>query len=651
MRDSLLSLDRGTCRSGDAAHEREWLETNGLGAYGIGTVSTRPSRRYHGWLVTPVPGLEHRHLLLAGFDETIAGDGLGFDTLDRFALAPFPSHTFRVGGIEVVREIQLLPGRPVCLVRYKLASGDAAVELCVRPRLPFREARALTFENPDLDPAVVSLEDGISVRPYASLPSLHLSVGGAAWEFETDPDWLRGIAHAADLARGYDGHEDHFSPGAFRVSLQPGAEVVLAAAVGEPAPEPHSLWQAESTRRRRQMSAVGATVREQLRHSARRFLFTTPRGRHSVLAGFPWFGEWGRDTFIALPGLTLARDAERGLAACGVVLEGALDFLDGGMLPNIYGRTREESHYGSADAVLWFARAVHLYARAGASKRRLRELFRPALAQVASAYCDGSGARVTALGIHVDADGLLHAGRPDLNPTWMDAQTAAGPQTPRHGAAVEMNALWHSLLAQLESLDREARDDTRANRWAALRRRHGEAFMRRFWLDDRQYLADVWRPDEVDAAVRPNMVIAAALEHSPLGREQRAAIVRRAEAELLTPRGLRTLAPGHPGYAGRYAGGVEERDAAYHQGTVWPWLLGFYVEAALRAFPGDGEIVTRLLGVLDGFAGHLGEHGLLHVSEVFDADPPHRPGGTFAQAWSTAEILRAYSLLAAPELA
>ncbi|MCZ6574560.1 MAG: glycogen debranching enzyme N-terminal domain-containing protein [Planctomycetota bacterium] len=650
MRDSLLSFDRGTCRNGDAAHEREWLETNGLGAYGMGTVSTRPSRRYHGWLVTPVPGREPRHLLLAGFDETIAGDGLGFDTLDRFALVPFPSHAFRVGGVEVVREIGLLPGRPVCLVRYRLMAGGAAVELSVRPRLPFREAHALTFENPDLDPAVVSFEGGISVRPYASLPSLHLSVGSDAWEFETDPDWRRGIVYATDLARGYDGHEDHFSPGAFRLSLRPGGGVVLAAAVGEPAPEPERLWQEESERRRR-MTAVGETVRERLRHSARHFLFTTPRGRRSVLAGFPWFGEWGRDTFIALPGLTLARDTDRGLAACGVVLEGALAFLDGGMLPNIYGPTSEESQYGSADAVLWFARAVRLYECAGASKQRILDLFRPALAEVASVYRDGSSARAAALGIRVDEQGLLHAGRSDLNPTWMDAQTAAGPVTPRHGAAVEINALWYALLAHLESLDREAGEGARADGWAELRHRLGASFLRRFWLDDRRYLADVWRPDEVDDAVRPNMVIAAALEHSPLDREQRAAVVRRAEADLLTPRGLRTLAPDHPDYVGRYGGGTKERDAAYHQGTVWPWLLGFYVEASLRAFPRDAEIVARLRTVLDGFADHLAEHGLLHVSEVFDGDPPHRPGGTFAQAWSTAELLRAYSLLATRELA
>ncbi|MCZ6787373.1 MAG: glycogen debranching enzyme N-terminal domain-containing protein, partial [Planctomycetota bacterium] len=485
---------------------------------------------------------------------------------------------------------------------------------------------ALTFENAVLDTAATRFENGVSVRPYAALPSLHLTVAGD-WEFEADPAWSYGIRYPADEARGYEGQEHHFSPGCFRLTMQPGGDAVLAASVSEPALDPERLWQEETEHRK----PTGAdTVRERLRHSARHFLFEARGGRPSVLAGFPWFGEWGRDTFIALPGLTLARDR---LEECGVVLESALEFLDGGTLPNIY-----PDHYGSVDAALWFARAVRLYERAGAPMERIREVFLPALAEVAFAYLDGIGDRVSALGIRVDEEGLLHAGRPDQNPTWMDAQTQAGPVTPRHGAAVELNALLYALLAHLETIDP-------TNRWAEPRRRLGASFLKRFWLDDRQHLADVWRSGGADTAVRPNMVIAAALEWSPLDRAQRAAVVRRAEAELLTPRGLRTLSPRHPDYAPRYGGGIEERDAAYHQGTVWPWLLGFFVEASLRAFGPGPDVVARLRSHLDGFSDHLLEHGLLHVSEVFCGDAPHRPGGTFAQAWSTAELLRAYSLL------
>jgi predicted glycogen debranching enzyme len=227
----------------------------------------------------------------------------------------------------------------------------------------------------------------------------------------------------------------------------------------------------------------------------------------------------------------------------------------------------------------------------------------------------------------------------------MDARTSAGPVTPRNGAAVELNALWYFLLAYLELLAAADGDELAARAWETQRRLTTRSFLRRFWLEDERRLADVWTPEGVDRSLRPNMVLAAALEFSPLSRGKRTDIVRHARAELITPRGLRTLAPFEEAYVGAYRGGPEERDAAYHQGTVWPWLLGFYCEAYLRAYGSTRYRVSVLRELLDGFAEHLDQQGLNHVSEVFDGDPPHRPGGTIAQAWSSAELLRAYALL------
>jgi predicted glycogen debranching enzyme len=281
-----------------------------------------------------------------------------------------------------------------------------------------------------------------------------------------------------------------------------------------------------------------------------------------------------------------------------------------------------------------------LYDQAGAPASEILGTFLPALAQIAMSYRDG-----TDLGIGADAQGLIRAGSASLNATWMDAEVDGVPVTPRNGLAVEINALWYSLLAHLVELYERGGDAWNADAWRTHRDKVGGAFRQAFWLPDGPYLADVRRDGPPDLSIRPNMVLAAALERSPLTTEERLDVVRVAEAELLTPRGLRTLAPDDPAYVGRYGGAQRERDLAYHQGTVWPWLLGPYVEAALRARGREPAVVGSLLALLDGFADHLEVAGIGHVSEVFDGDPPHRPGGTIAQAWNVAEMLRAYALL------
>ena len=305
------------------------------------------------------------------------------------------------------------------------------------------------------------------------------------------------------------------------------------------------------------------------------FLFRDREGRLGVVAGFPWFGEWGRDTFVSLPGLTLGRGR---VEECGEALEGALRFLADGRLPHIVGPDRKTSVYGSLDTPLWFAWAVEAYDEAGGNPRRVEDALLPAVEEIARALIDGRRP-----GAICDDEGLV-CSRPGAESlTWMDARVDGRPVTPRRGAAVEVNALWYSLLRFLERKHRSAGRERDARRWGAMRRRVGEAFLARFWLPDTGRLADVWNDGAADPTVRPNMVIAAALASSPLDRPHRLAVVETAERELLTPLGLRTLSPSSPDYQGRYSGGPVGRDRAYHQGTVWPWLLGFYVEACLRA--------------------------------------------------------------------
>ena len=645
-REQLLQLERSMTR--------EWLETDGRGGYASSTVLMCATRRYHGLLVASREGSAKRHVYLSRFDEAVHGAGrslplsmarykglfapLGHQSIDSFELVPWPRSVWLFGQLRIERELLMARSRRAVVVRWRATGigNDGPLTLRIKPLLPFREADATTVENIDLNPRVERMEHGVTCQPYAGLPTLALTTSGTA-AFEADPVWYRGIEFSTDAARGYEAREDQFSPGWFEYALHDGQWVYAAASIDGPVEHAEELFALEADRRRAKLAASTPSVRDTLALTADDFLYRDGNGRLGVMAGWPWFGEWGRDTYLSLPGLTLARGK---IEACGEVLEGSLRYLRRGLLPNIFGLSQQDSAYNSVDASLWFVRAVRQYELAGVHVREIAARFLPALEEIATCYRGG-----TDLGIRADASGLLVAGNGDLNATWMDAETADGPVTPRDGCAVEIEGLWYFLLAYLEYLCRASGAENAARSWGSLRREAGHAFLERFVLAEPPYLADRWKDGQADRAMRPNMVLAAALEWSPLSREQRADVVACARASLLVPCGLRTLAPHENGYQGVYAGGPKQRDEAYHQGTAWPWLLGFYVEAALRANGHDARSKSELRALLDGFAEHLDKAGLGHISEVYDGDPPHRPGGSIAQAWSTAEILRAYKLL------
>jgi predicted glycogen debranching enzyme len=654
---AVISLSREECLRLHESLRREWLETDGRGGFASSTVLLCPTRRYHGLLLESVPGNPRRHSFLARFEEDIRGGERDFplsmarypgtwmpqghQSILDFELLPYPAWRYQLGGVEVRREILMVRGEPVVLCRYLARHALPGLELRLRPLLTFREADALTFENLVLDHRIERIAGGIRSRPYPSLPALHLTVGGAEGRFEADPVWYRQVEYQRDLIRGYDGHEDQWSPGWFDLPLLDDREIVVAASLEGPVGDPVALWHRESEHRRRQSRRLAAEwsdgLEAMLHLGADDFLFRDRQGRLGVVAGFPWFGEWGRDTFVSLPGLTLCRGR---VEDCGEALAGALRFLSGGRLPNIVGPDRQTSVYGSLDTPLWFAWAVEAYDVAGGDARRVEEVLLPAVEEIASALLDGRRP-----GAICDPEGLVGSRPGAVSLTWMDARVDGKPVTPRRGAAVEINALWYSLLRFLERKHRSAGREREARRWGAVRRAVGEAFVERFWLPDLGRLADVWHDGVADPTVRPNMVIAAALASSPLDRRQRLAVLDTAERELLTPLGLRTLSPSSPDYQGRYSGGPVGRDRAYHQGTVWPWLLGFYVEACLRARGRRPAEVARLRDQLHAFEQQHRIHGLLHISEVYDGDPPYRPGGAIAQSWNTAELIRAFALL------
>jgi predicted glycogen debranching enzyme len=645
---------------GALAGDAEWLLTDGAGGYACGSVDGLARRRYHGLWVARPAGVARRAMVVAALDERLVVPGQVTHLLPAhwrdvgsprpgeaevsFVRRPVPRWTFRRGEHVVVREVLLRRrehGAPCLLVRWQ-HRGPRPLRLDVRPLLGWCDADHLLPADERFVPTVAASGASWGVRPNDSLPTLWLTADGVA-AFRSEPAWYRGFVHATDRDRGYDHVGDRWTPGVLELDLPAAGEATAAWSLEAPVANPGVVWREVATLAEsawQAAAAAPAALPARLALGADDFLYRADGDRLGVLAGFPWFGEWGRDVFLALPGLTLARGRHE---ACAAVLVGALPFLRDGLLPNIYGRTVADSNYGSCDAALWWSLAVQRYADAGGEPELVRERFLPAMASIAMAYQRG-----TDLGLVATSEGLLAAGRVDLNATWMDARIASGPVTPRQGLPVEIQALWYSLLDWLAAHE----EPPAAKAWRVARDRCGKAFVQSFWVDDGDgdYLADRVHDGRADRTVRPNMLVAAALPRAPWTLAQRAAVVARANRELVTPRGLRTLSPRDPAYVGRYEGNGEQRDRAYHQGTVWPWLVGFHVEASLRAATKRALPATkaRLAEWLAGFGPELERAGLDHVSEVFDGDEPQRPGGTFAQAWNTGELLRACHLLGAP---
>ena len=657
-----LVFDRDACHDLPAALAREWLETDGLGGYAALTSLFCPTRRQHGLLVTPYDGQPRRHVFLQRFEETLhVGDravplslarypGLfaphGHATLERFTALPWPESLHRVGDVTLTREVLMARGTRGVLVRYRCTGAARPVRLDLRPLLPCRGADDLTHENAALNPRTDARPDRLRWRPYPELPSVVLTVGGAPWTFAAAPVWYRRVEYPVDLARGYDGHEDTFAPGVLTLTLAPGATVVVAVALdgslGGPLDDPLGRFDREARTRRAAWAASGDGLRGLLAYGADHHLATAADGRPTVLAGHPWFTEWGRDTFLAVPGLCFARGrVEEG----GDVLAAWTRLLDGGLFPNRFDAAGRPER-NAVDAPLWFALAIRRYDEAGGDATRLRRVFLPALRAIVAAYAAG-----TPVGGE-DDDGLVALRVPPGNVTWMDAQVDGWPVTPRARRPVEVAALWVVTRRLLADLEARFGTPAAAAHAAGLASRSDAGFLARMWLPAARRLADGsndgptgGRPDEIR---RPNALIAAARPEVPLTVAQRRDVVRAADADLLTPWGLRSLAPDDVAYHPRYEGGPADRDRAYHQGTVWPWWLGAYVEASLLAYGRGRAVVARLRARLDALAPVTAAYGLGHLPEVFDGDPPHRPGGTFAQAISDAEVLRAYALLDAP---
>jgi predicted glycogen debranching enzyme len=627
------------------AARREWLLADGLGGYASSSVVGLNTRRYHGLLVVARRPPVDRMALLSRLEETLvlgerrhelgtnayAGGVVhprGFERAFSFELDPLPTLTWDVDGGRLSRTVARVHGQPGTAIVYAYEGpGPATLEL--RPLLAYRDHHALQHENTAVRRDVHRLGEDLVMAPYDGCPALHVRPAGAAWQ--DDGCWYRDFEYERERERGLDFTEDLWSPGVLRVALRPGEPWGLLAWAG-PIPDGRTAVGVATSERTRLRALGGGSegLLGDLRRAAHAFVVRRGEAGRSIIAGYHWFADWGRDTMIALPGLCLSEGRHD---VARTILAEFARYVDGGMIPNRFPDGGEPPEYNAVDGSLWTVMAVHRLLEATRDHEFARQRFADTVAPILDGYKAG-----TRHGIRMTPDGLVTQGEPGVQLTWMDAKVGDWVVTPRRGYAVEIQALWYNALLIGADLAAEAGERAKAAEWTALAGRARQSFLRAFWSDSVGYLADVVAGGTPDVSLRPNQLYAIGLPHSLLPRDKAQRVLEVVKRHLLTPFGLRTLAPSDPHYQGRYEGDVRTRDGAYHQGTVWPYLIGIYFDALIRLHGEEGKAAAREW--MGAFAPHLSEAGLGTVSEVFDGDPPHRPGGAVAQAWSVAELLR-----------
>jgi predicted glycogen debranching enzyme len=635
----------------------EWLEADGLGGFASGTVGGRRTRRYHALLLTATTPPTGRFVLVNGFDawvQTAAGRFAlssqlytpdvvlpdGEWRIESFSAVPWPRWEYRLeDGTKVEFELFVPHGISAVTLRWRLLHAKGPATLIVRPFLSGRDCHSLHHENSAFGFDTAISGGAVAWCPYPGVPGIIALFNG---DYEHHPAWYRNFLYTEERARGLDDTEDLASPGILSWDLTRGDALCIfeaahaeAGAAPLPAATGPVAVAARYQRYREEEHKRRTRFQSRSHRSADAYLVKRGQGK-TIIAGYPWFADWGRDTFIALRGLCLTTG--RFDDARDILLDWA-GTVSEGMLPNLFPDHGSTPAYNSVDASLWYIIAVHDYLQAAgsaadpATRHRLRQTVEAILA------CYAAG---THYGIRLDDDGLLAAGVPGVQLTWMDAKIVDWVVTPRIGKPVEVQALWLNALRIGATLNAESQ----AAIWMQQFQRGHSSFRARFWNETAGYLHDVVDPDHqpatADATFRPNQIFAVGgLPMSLLDGEQARRVVDAVEAQLLTPLGLRSLAPGSPGYVPRYEGGVQQRDAAYHQGTVWPWLIGPFVEAWVRVRghspEAKREARERFVAPL---LRHLDEVGVGHVSEIADGDPPHTPRGCPFQAWSVGELLR-----------
>lgn len=646
----MIKLGKKIVTDFEASTSREWLETNGIGGYASGTISGAHTRRYHGLLVAATRPPLGRMVLLSKFEETLIIDEKrfelstnqypgtvhphGYRLLTDFRLDPFPIWTFAVENVVIEKKTFMIYGENTTAVSWTIKKRSPTVQRQItfelRPLLAFRDHHHLRQEDANFRLLMHNGNEYVSFGSEREALSIHLAHN--ATSIENSGYWYSNFEYGIEQERGFDFTEDLFQPCVLAFDLSKPATVIASTEL-KATDDAEILERTEIERRTALIARSGASdeFSKQLVLAADQFIVKRDAG-HTVLAGYHWFSDWGRDTMIALPGLTLATG--RSEIAKSILGEFA-KYLSEGMLPNRFPDEGETPEYNTVDATLWFFEAIRSYAEATGDYDFVREVLYDDLVDVIERHVRG-----TRYGIGVDGDGLLEAGQAGVQLTWMDAKIGDWVVTPRIGKPVEIQALWHNALCTIADLASRFGQKAEAESYLEMAGAARSSFNTQFWNENEECLYDVINGTEKDTSIRPNQIFAVSLPHTMLDDKRAFSVVKKVEAELLTKFGLRSLSPRDPHYVPIYEGPPVKRDSAYHQGTVWAWPIGHFIDAYRRTHPNNTTTQRKVTQLLSVFKTHLSEAMLGQISEIFDAESPHRPRGAAAQAWSVAELLR-----------
>lgn len=662
----LLYKDKASLENFSESCQWEWLETNGLGGWSGGSLSGCNTRRYHGLLIAAIKPPTERMLLVSKLDETIIlgnnrydlstndyGDTLypkGIQYLHSFKKDIFPEWIYEAAGIRLRKTITMVYGQNTTLIRYEVLKADRLFSLQLLPLIAARGYHQLQHAGTNIFWDVEFRNGLFHNQPFDGAPDIFISVPGST--YQPVNSWYYHFNYLQEKYRGLDYEEDLFNHGLFSLQLRDGDSLNIIISTDDPTGKnPETLFEAEKNRKLSLMKGVNGNLLQQLVLAADQFVVKReiaaernegpPIELKTVIAGYHWFTDWGRDTMISLPGLCLEtgryEDARK-------IIDVFAKSVSEGMIPNRFQDNNQPPEYNNVDGTLWYFNAVFSYFQKTNDREFILNDILPVLKNIIEWHFRG-----TRYHIHVDSDGLLYAGEPGQQLTWMDARIGNWVVTPRTGKPVEIEALWYNALKILETLLTMHGETNQANEIAGKAKRAKKSFNEKFWFSDGSYLIDVIDPDgKPDYSIRPNQVFALCLPFHLIDGEKGRSVMNILRSKLYTPVGLRSLSPGDPEYKGHYGGNTFLRDSAYHQGTVWSWLLGPYIEAGMKI---ESESFKREAAeIIAQFVSHLNEGCIGTISEIFDGDAPHHPRGCVAQAWSVAEILRVtktYSLFVA----
>lgn len=646
----MITFASKICTDFEKSSSREWLETNGIGGFACSTIAGANTRRYHGLLTAATRPPLGRVTILSKFEEVLEIDGesfelssnqypktvhpQGFQYLSSFELNPFPIWTYEINGITLERKIFMVHGQNTTVCQWQILSSDAgkkrSIGLTLKPLLSFVDYHHLQQETEEINGDFVASENCVLINPFTETPEVFFNHN--AKKVKKTGHWYRSFEYAVEKERGFDFREDLYQPFDLSFNLSESATVIVSTEqqnyLDASDLETEEIWRRENL-----IEVAGAEddFQKQLVLAADQFIVKRGTGE-TIIAGYPWFSDWGRDTMIALNGLTLVTNRE-GIAKN--ILREYSKHISEGMIPNRFPDEGETPEYNTVDATLWYFEAIRAYVeKTGDCDFVKKELYEKLVEII---YWHQTGTRFN---IRADDDGLLSAGEEGWQLTWMDAKIGKEVFTPRIGKPVEIQALWYNALKTMEAFAEKFHDDDGSHLYGKMASLTEKSFNNTFWNKADNCLFDVVNGDEKDNSIRPNQIFAVSLRYSMLSMFRAKKVVRKVERDLFTPLGLRSLDQENLQYQGTYIGDPYKRDSAYHQGTVWAWLMGAFLTALERTYPKGRKYKKYVGSIKAGFESHLSDEGIGQISEIFDGNEPYKPRGCFAQAWSVAEILR-----------